>query len=132
MKDTDVVYSVVIKQLIEAFEDARREYDRCYNRVNDIDYLTQDYLHKLELEDLDYASRAKVATAISKSRKERRKCKDRVEVLQPLMDYLTSEKGKTMLNLLKEVLGKTRKAEERHEKRVYANRRLEEEEKCTT
>lgn len=122
----DKMYSEFIKSLITALEDARAEYDFCYTRVNDLDYLTQDYLHKLELEELDYPSRAKIATAIAKTRKERRQCKDRAEVLQPLVDYLTSEKGKTMLNLLKEVLGKTRKAEERHKTRAYTNRRLTE------
>ena len=127
MKRTDKAYSEFIKGLITALEDARAEYDFCSNRVNDLDYLTQDYLHKLELEDLDYPSRAKVATAIAKTRKERRACKNRAEVLQPLIDYITSEKGKTMLNLLKEVLGKTRKAEERQKTRTYTNRRIAEE-----
>ncbi len=122
-------YSEFIKGLIDALEEARQEYDFCFGRVNDLDYLTQDYLHKLELEDLDYKERAKVATKISKARKDRRQCKDRTEVLQPLVDYLTSDKGKSMMNLLKEVLGKTRKAEARHENRVYYNRRLDEENK---
>lgn len=120
-----VLYSTEIKQIINSLEEALKEYNYCYNRVNDIDYLTQDYLHKLELEDLDYASRAKIATMLSKLRKERRIHKDKVEVLEPLIDYLTSDKGKTAINLLKEVLGKTRKAEERHQNRVYINKRLE-------
>lgn len=119
-------YSTEIKQIINSLEEALKEYNRCYNRVNDIDYLTQDYLHKLELEDLNYASRAKIATTLSKLRKERRIHKDKVEVLEPLIVYLTSDRGKTAINLLKEVLGKMRKAEEHHQNRVYINKRLEE------
>ena len=64
---------------------------------------------------------------IAKARKERRKCKNRAEELQPLVDYLTSDKGKTMLNSLREVLGKTRKAEDRQKNRTYTNRRLDKE-----
>ena len=120
-------YSLFIKSLIDKLEDARKEFDYCYSKVNDLDYVTQDYLHKLELEDLDYSERAKVATKIAKARKERRKCKNRAEELQPLVDYRTSDKGKTMLNSLREVLGKTRKAEDRQKNRTYTNRRLDKE-----
>ena len=128
MSDTnEKQYSLFIKSLIDKLEDARKEFDYCYSKVNDLDYITQDYLHKLELENLDYSERAKVATKIAKARKERRKCKNRAEELRPLVDYLTSDKGKTMLNSLREVLGKTRKAEDRQKNRAYTNRRLDEE-----
>ena len=58
----------------------------------------------------------------------RRGCKDTVEVLEPLVDFLESDKGKNFLNLLREVLGNTRKAERRTEARVYIPRVLEESE----
>ena len=127
MTNNEKQYSDFIKSFISAMEDASSEYAYCYKRVNDLDYLTQDYLHKLELDDLDYRERAKVATKIRDARKERRQCKDRVEVLQPLVDYMESDRGKTMLNYLREVLGRTRKAEDRHKNRIYINKRLEEE-----
>ena len=56
MSDTnEKQYSLFIKILIDKLEDARKEFDYCYSKVNDLDYVTQDYLHKLELEDLDYS-----------------------------------------------------------------------------
>lgn len=57
----------------------------------------------------------------------RRECKDTVEVLESLVDFLESEKGKHLLNLMREVLGRTHKAEERMGTRVYVPRVLEQE-----
>ena len=98
-----------------------------------MDRLTQDYLHKLELENLDYKERAKVATQLAQCRQARRACKDTVEVLKPLVEFLESDRGKNLYNLVREALGKTRKVEERMETRVYFPRVLgRAEEKPTT
>ena len=88
--------------------------------------LTQDYLHMLELEGLNYNERAKVATRLSQCRQLRRESKDTVEILEPLISFLESDKGKNMINLLKETLGKTRKVEERMESRTYRYKVLSE------
>lgn len=45
-------------------------------------------------------------------------------ILEPLVQYLNTDKGRQLVNLLKEVLGKTRKAEEKIESRVYYPRVL--------
>lgn len=90
-----------------------------------MDSLTQDYLHKLELGNLDYKQRARMATKIAKCRQERRDSKDTVQILQPLMDYLDSDKGKQAINLMRETLGKTRKAEQQMLTRTYRARVLE-------
>ena len=99
--------------------------ENCKRKPNcpDVCYPKKDYKRALKKR----AKRAKVATKIAKAREERRKCKNRAEELQPLVDYLTSDKGKTMLNSLREVLGKTRKAEDRQKNRTYTNRRLDKE-----
>ena len=82
---------------------------------------------KLELDGLDYKERAKVATQLAKCRQARRECKDTVEILEPLVQFLESDKGKNLLNLVREALGKTRKVEERMETRTYIPRVLEQE-----
>jgi hypothetical protein len=78
---------------------AKRDFAWNFEEVNRLDRLTQDYLHKLELDELDYKERAKIATQ--------------------LIQFLDSEKGRSLLNLMREVLGKTRKVEERMETRTY-------------
>ena len=108
-------------------DDVQKDYAWNYGEVNRMDRLTQDYLHKLELEHLDYKERAKVATQLTRCRQVRRECKDTVEILEPLVQFLDSEKGKNLMNLVREVLGKTRRVEERMEARVYVPRVLEEE-----
>lgn len=121
-------FSSTISDFIKMMEDASKDYAWNYNEVNRMDKLTQDYLHQLELGDLDYKERAKVATQLAQCRRARRECKDTVEVLEPLVQFLESDKGKNLYNLVREALGKTRKVEERMETRVYIPRVLGREE----
>lgn len=121
-------FSTVISDFVKMMEDASKDYAWNYNEVGRMDKLTQDYLHKLELGGLDYKERAKVATQLAQCRKTRRECKDTVEVLEPLVQFLESDKGKNLYNLVRETLGKTRKVEERMETRVYIPRVLGKEE----
>lgn len=124
-KNTTPQFSQLISSFCKLMEDAKSDYSWNFSEVNRMDRLTQDYLHKLELEDLDYKDRAKVATQLAKCRQMRRACKDTVEVLEPLVQFLESDKGKNLLNLVREALGKTRKVEERMETRSYVRRVLE-------
>lgn len=117
-------FSPYISGFCRLMDDVQKDYAWNYAEVNRMDRLTQDYLHKLELEDLDYKERAKVATLLAKCRQQRRECKDTVEVLEPLVQFLESDKGKNLLNLVCEALGKTRKVEERMETRTYVPRVL--------
>ena len=117
-------YSEAISAAIKTMEQARRDYEYSFDRTHTLDELTQDYLHSLELDLLTYSDRAKIATKLKKCRKERRECKDTVRVLEPLYNYITSEKGQHLDNMLKEVLGATRKAEKSLDGRVYRPRVL--------
>ena len=105
-------------------EEVQKDYSWNFDEVGRLDRLTQDYLHKLELDGLDYKERAKVATQLMKCRQARRECKDTIEVLEPLMQFLYSDKGKSLYNQFRETLGKTRKVEERMETRTYIPRVL--------
>ena len=119
-------FSKSVSDFCQLLDDAQKDFTWNSSEVVRMDRLTQDYLHKLELDGLDYGERAKVATRLSKCRQTRRECKDTTQVLEPLVQFLDSEKGRQLFNLLREVLGKTRKVEERMETRSYHPRVLRE------
>lgn len=116
-----------ISEFIAMMENAQKDYVWNKDEVTRMDALTQDYLHSLELDGLDYKARAKIATKLAECRRERREHKDMVQCLEPLVLFLLSEKGKQMLNQVREALGKTRKIEKYMETRRYFRRVLNEE-----
>lgn len=118
-------FSESISEFCKMVDEAMDDYKWNYDEVNRLDKLTQDYLHQLELGDLDYRGRAKVATQLAQCRQLRRRSKDTVEVLEPLIEFLDSDKGRTMMKSMRETLGKTRKVEERMKTRVYRYRVLD-------
>ena len=121
-------FSKTIETVCKSLEDAKQNYAWCDAEITRMERLTQDYLHKLELGNLDYRERAKVATAMAKCRRRRRECKDTIEILDPLVQFLYSERGKNLIHLMNEVLGKTRRVEKNMETRTYCYRVLEDEE----
>lgn len=124
---SEIKYSDSIKAFIDSLKGVVPEYEYCYDRVNELDKLQQDYLHKLEFEVKNAKEGAKVATQLRKLRAERRKCKNRAEVLFPLYTFLTESKGKNVINMLYEVVNKIKQAETRQENRTYTNRVLKDE-----
>ena len=118
------VFSENISAVCKMFDEALKDYQWNSEKIVEMDKLTQDYLHSLELDGLKYEERAKIATQLAKCRQDRREHKDTTMILEPLVQYLGTDKGRQLLNLLKEVLGKTRKAEEKMENRVYYPRVL--------
>lgn len=117
-------FSAHISGFCKTVDEAKQDYEWNKEEINRLDRLTQDYLHKLELEGLSYGERAKIATKLSKCRQQRRASKDTVEILTPFIEFIDSEKGRQMMNLVRETLGKTRKVEERMNTRTYRYREL--------
>ena len=106
-------FSFKIKSFCDMVDQAVKDYNFNCEKINELDKLTQDYLHILELGDLKYKERAALATKIQKTRVDRRKYKDSCDILQPLMDFLNSDKNKNLLNLLRQAQGLTGKTENR-------------------
>lgn len=81
------------------------------NRVHD------DILHRMEKPDCLYAERARLATKLAASQKERRMYKDWLHTMGPVLAWLKSPKGKQLHSLLSEIMGHARKAAKREEGR---------------
>lgn len=122
-------FSGSIESFLAVMEQAQRDFTWNEEQVVYYDGLQQDYLHQLELDGLDYKGRARLATQLMKCRQHRRESKDTVRALYPLVEFLDSDKGRQLTNLMKEVLGRTRKVEKQMENRVYVPRVLYEEAK---
>lgn len=69
------------------------------------------------MEKLSYHEYAKLSIELLKIRQERRKAKDTVMILEPIVNYL--EQNKSMIDSLSQLLGKVRKEEKRLENRFY-------------
>lgn len=128
MKKKELKFSDRISEICKLLESAQKDYAWYSGKVMEMDRLTQDYLHMLELDGLKYEERAKVATKLTKCRQERRKYKDTVQALEPVCELMNSDRGKQFLRQLQEALGRTRRNEERMKTRVYCPRVLGQEE----
>lgn len=71
--------------------------------------LTQDYLHVLELKEMNYHARAKLATNPKKCRIARREAKDKIDIVSPLASFADTDKGKMLIAQLNQVLGSVQK-----------------------
>lgn len=118
-KNNNPKFSETISNFCDMVTEVISDYEWNKAEVNRLDRLTQDHLHQLELNGLNYRERAKVATQLTKCRQLRRESKDTVETLEPFVEFMESEKGKQIMNFMKEALGKTRKVEKYMENRTY-------------
>lgn len=111
--------SQYIADFLNFLAEARTEHKFAQDKMSEQDKLTQDLLHSLELDGLDYRGRSKVATKLSTNRKERRYYKNKVEELEPLIVWLNDPANAKAINMLQQVLGAVRKQERYHSNRTY-------------
>ena len=116
--------SEYISEFLNFVAEAQVQYRLYSEEVTKQDKLTQDYLHSLELDDLKYNERSKIATKLAVNRKDRRYYKKRVEELEPIVKLFEDSQNKKVLNLMTKVLGDVRKAESYHKYGKYIPRVL--------
>ena len=118
--------SEYLTEFLNFIKDAQSHCKFCEEEMHNQEALTQDYLHKLELDELNCAERSKIATKLAINRKDRRYYKDRVEELKPIVDFFTDQQHKKTLDLLTQLVGQVRKQEGYHKYRTYIPRILKE------
>ena len=125
-----------IENFLNFYDAVKRDYDIAFEMVNQCDKLTQDLLHRLELESLSTGEKNKIATQLKYCRKDRRYWKDIVEELESFVTMFNQteaslsdnkkkaevEANRRFINMLRETLGKTRKQESYHANRSYKPR----------
>lgn len=128
-KNKKILNSVIIEDFLKLIGDANKNYDSAFNLMREQDKITQDILHKFELDDLTASDKSKLGTVLKTNRKDRRYYKDVVDSLQPIIDFLNEAPIHIQtINKLKQTLGKVRKADEYLLNRKYYPRVLKEEE----
>ena len=120
--------SEYITEFLNFLSSVESSYNFCLSEMKKQEQLTQDYLHSLELDNLKYEERNKVATKLATNRKDRRYFKDRVEEYEPIVKFLNEQKNKNVVNQFKQVLGECRRAENYHKDRFYIPKVLKEKE----
>ncbi len=114
---TDIKYSKYIENFLNFIRDSELIYKEAYEKVHEMDKLTQDYLHDIELGGFDYKGRAKIATKLKHARQIRRVNKDITIPLEPLRDWVNTHKS--TINELQQLLGQIRKEEKNLVNRKY-------------
>lgn len=107
-----------IKVFLDFLRECETQYKIAYDAVNTEDKRGQDLLHMIEFEP-STKERNKLCTRLRDSRIERRKNKDIVEELQPIIEFSIEKQHKRTLDQLAQLLGAVRKVEKYHENRTY-------------
>ena len=108
-----------IKSVREVFVDTPKRYEFLTEQLKRVDDETQDLLHVLELGKLDAIKTGEVAKRLKEVRKERRRIKDDLEVMEEVVGFT---KGRVNKNTISKLIGDVRKIEERKKTRKYRMR----------
>lgn len=109
--------SEYIKGFLDFLNSSQEDYNIATQQEIDANNETQDILHRIELNDNKYHEYARLSKALRKVRQDRRRAKDKVMQLQPVVEWL-SENSKAIRDLEK-LLGAVRKVEKQTENRFY-------------
>lgn len=111
--------SQAIKTFLDFVDNAKSDYNYNLEAMKNEERITQDYLHKLELEGLNCRERSKIATQLVANRQARRNYKDAVEELEPIVDFFEDPQNKNLIKKMSELLGQIRKVENYHQRHFY-------------
>ena len=107
-----------IKSFLDFVRESETHYNLALEAMETENKRTQDFLHAIEFEPHS-EERSKIATRMRASRIARRENKDKVEELEPLIDFLSVPANRKAVDQLTQILGRIRKVEKYHENRSY-------------
>ena len=117
-------YSGELNRFIRFIEGVKRKYEDCKTELNRQEQLKIDLLHLLELKCSYAKDRTRISKKLQKCLLWRRECKDTIALLEPLVLFMNTDKGKFVINQLPQLLGSMRKEEKHIANRDYAPRIL--------
>ena len=123
MKKDKKSYSAIISDFLTIIRIAEQNCEVYKDLLANEDKLTQDILHTLELEDINYSEKAKLATKLRTNRKDRRYYKDVFMIIDELVKW--KQEHKQSYEMLKQLLGRIRKIEQYQQERNYYPRTVE-------
>lgn len=115
-----------LSNLLNEVRKFQSSYAFSQGRIEDLEHLQADLLHKLEFRAKDASDRNKIATALKKLRKERRGYKEKVELNKELIGFLND--NHSQIKKLEKILGNIRRIEEMQSNRQYKPRAMTTEE----
>lgn len=118
--------SEMLSDVLKYFRESQTMYNIEVQGAEDKQLLQEDLIHKLEFKDKTAAERNKTTRALKKCRDERRRHKDKVEVLRELNEFINT--NQPTIKKLEKILGDMRRIEENQSKRVYRPRVMTQEE----
>ena len=109
MKEKEV--SEVISDFLKFVRQCESDYQAAREAVGVEDKRLQDLLHEMEFSEGENAKR-QAATKLQQSRRERRRQKDEVQRLEPVVNFFNELNHRNTLKKMEQLLGKQRKVEE--------------------
>lgn len=98
----------------------KSQYEFSCIKINEMDLLQNDLVHKIEFKDKTARERSKTTTRMKKCRDERRNNKEYVELMEELVLFIDT--NQPLIKRLEKILGNMRRIEENQGKRSYKPR----------
>lgn len=110
MKIQEPMPSEVIQGFLDFVRSCETEYQIAFDAVGEEDKRLQDLLHEIELSG-NYKEKNQAATKLKNSRRLRRENKDKVLLIENIVQFFGEQQNRKVLNQLTQLLGKQRNRE---------------------
>lgn len=124
--DNDLFDPDICKEFIKFINTIQSRYEYCKEDIQKFDNVRNDIYHRLEMCDIGQEEQLSLLNQIKESSVERRQLKDFMEKAQPIIDFMSDEDNKRVLQSFANIVGMVVNNIKKMDTRVYF---LREEEK---